>query len=99
MNLLKKLGTRVTASTRGESERLYWIAVRCQRCGEIVRTRINLSNDLSAEYGENGTTTYICRKVMIGKQRCFQPIEVTLTFDANHRLIDRQVTGGEFVTE
>jgi hypothetical protein len=53
---------------------------------------------LSIEYGQDEKVSgYFCRKVLIGKQRCFQQIEVTLTFDAHHKLIERKVEGGKFV--
>jgi hypothetical protein len=53
---------------------------------------------LSANYDEDGNVTnYFCRKVLIGKERCFWPIEVLLTFDAHRRLTGQEVTGGHFV--
>jgi hypothetical protein len=39
------------------------------------------------------------RKVLIGSGRCFQPIEVKLTFDANRNIISREITGGDFIAE
>jgi hypothetical protein len=33
----------------------------------------------------------------MGPERCFQAIEVTLTFDVDRRLLDRQAAGGDFV--
>jgi hypothetical protein len=33
----------------------------------------------------------------MGSGRCFQQIEVELTFDANRRLLDKQVQGGTFI--
>lgn len=78
----------------------YWVTVKCNRCGEIIRTRINLHNDLSLEYGEgDGKTTYFCRKSLLGEQRCFQRVEIELTFDANRNLLERQISGGQFVEE
>jgi hypothetical protein len=60
---------------------------------------VNLNNDLSADYGEEGggPVTFICRKLMTGKDRCFQTIEVVLTFDSDRRLRDKHITGGKFV--
>jgi hypothetical protein len=40
---------------------------------------------------------YICRKVIVGSQRCYQPIDVSLTFDSRRRLVDKQITGGQFI--
>ncbi len=97
MSLLKKL-SGLFAGSGGPLPKFYSIVVQCSRCGEIVESKVNLANDLSIEYDESGQTTgYNCRKVLVGKQRCFQQIEVTLAFDARHNLQDRQVTGGKFV--
>lgn len=96
MDLLKKLTTLFAVS--GPRSHWYPLSVRCNRCGEVIQTQINLSNDLSVEYGEDEKATgYFCRKVLMGKQRCFQQMEVALTFDANRKLIDRKIEGGKFV--
>jgi hypothetical protein len=72
--------------------------VRCQRCGEVLKARIDLRNELSIEYdGDGRPAGYSCRKVLIGSGRCFQAIEVILRFDAQRRLVSREVSGGEFV--
>jgi hypothetical protein len=78
------------------SDRNYWIHVRCSRCGEVITARVDLMNDLSLDYS---TGRYWTRKVLIGQgeARCFQPIEVTLTFDKNKQLIERTISGGEFL--
>lgn len=96
MGLLKKF-SKIFASPSRDEQAALWISVRCRRCGEIVKTRINLNHDLSAEY-DGETTTYICRKILVGEKRCFQQIEVALKFDANRKLIDQAVSGGEFVS-
>lgn len=74
------------------------INVKCKRCGETIHARIDLRNDLTINYDdEHSTPTYYCRKVLIGEQRCYQPVEVELTFDSKKKIIQRQVSGGEFV--
>ncbi|MFN2299474.1 MAG: hypothetical protein ACK2UB_11535 [Anaerolineales bacterium] len=76
------------------------IKVKCSRCGEILTARVNLANDLSVEYGASGTPqSYSCRKVLQGNGRCFQPVEVILTFDAQRVLQDREIHGGTFAEE
>ena len=97
MSFFKKLSDFFTSSG-GRDDRAYWIYARCNRCGEKVRARVDMSNDLSVNY--NGDkNTYFCRKVLIGEGRCFEKIDVRLTFDQNRKLIDRQITGGQFITE
>jgi hypothetical protein len=97
MGFLKKIfGIFSGASSRSRGGS-FEIAVRCSRCGEVIHSRIDLANDLSAEYGEGDQeTVYICRKVLIGKKGCYAPIEILLHFDAARNLMDRQITGGKF---
>lgn len=97
MSFLKKL-TNVFGSPGGGDNRSYWIYARCNRCGEKIRTRVDLSNDLSLNY-EGEHTTYFARKVLIGEQRCFERIEVLLTFDDNRKLINKEINGGQFISE
>jgi hypothetical protein len=96
MNFLKQL----FGGFSGEpSAPFYNLKVKCNRCGEIIHAQINLSNDLSAEYGGDGSQTYICRKMLMGKARCFQQIEVSLVFDANRKLVSEEVVGGKAVEQ
>jgi len=98
VNFLRRLSKRFAGLAQESQDSSFWITVQCDRCGEVIRTRIDMINDLSAEYGEGEeATAYICRKVLIGRQRCYRPIEVMLTFDAHRKLIERQITGGKFV--
>lgn len=100
MKFLKRLSDRFVSHAQDSDDSSFWITVQCERCGEVIRTRIDMTNDLSAEYGEGeNVATYFCRKVLIGKQSCYRPIEVMLTFNASRKLIERQITGGKFVPE
>jgi hypothetical protein len=98
MKLLKKISSLFTGSGAGGQSGSLEIAVRCSRCGEVIHSRIDLANDLSAEYGENDReTSYHCRKILIGKQNCFASIEVSLRFDAGRKLVEHEISGGTFV--
>ena len=72
----------------------YYVYVRCRRCGEVIKTRIDMRNDLS-RLEEGG---FRVNKTLVGSQRCFERIEVTLTFDENRKLVDREIVRGEFIT-
>lgn len=76
---------------------IYTIKVKCNRCGEIIQTRINIRNDLSIKYDDKGKMSYFTRKVLIGDKYCFERIEVELIFDASRKLVNRQISGGELV--
>lgn len=71
-----------------------WVYVRCRRCGEAIKTRIDLSHDLSPR-DEGG---FVVRKTLVGDRRCFERIEVTLTFDENRQLAEREIMRGDFIT-
>ena len=83
-------------SAPGGGNRGYLVNVRCNRCGEVITTRVDMMNDLSKDFD---TGQYWTRKVLVGsgEARCFQQIEVTLTFDKNKRLIERTIVGGQFL--
>jgi hypothetical protein len=72
----------------------YWIYVRCNRCGEAIKTRIDLQNNLHP-LDEGG---YITRKTLVGNKLCFERIEVTLHFNGNRQVVDREIVRGEFIT-
>ena len=78
----------------GHSDEGYWIYVRCRRCGEVIKTRLDLLNSLALN-DEGGYTT---TKTLVGNRLCFERIEVTLTFDENRRLLEREIVHGDFIT-
>ena len=90
MGFLKKLFGGGETSSGSD---FYTFSVGCDRCGEIIAGRVNMSNDLSLD-DEGG---YRVRKVLMGGGRCFQQVEVTLRFDASRKLLEKQVSGGKFV--
>ena len=77
-----------------EGAREYWVYVRCNRCGELIKTRIDLQNHLS----QNDEGGYVVNKTLVGNQRCFERIEVTLYFNARRELVDQSISRGEFIT-
>ena len=109
MNFLKRLTSFISAPSASPG-RYYYVYVQCRRCGEKIRGRVDLNNDLSIDYGveegADGESTppekepqYFCRKGLIGEGRCYQTLEVELTFDKDRRLIDQKIKGGKFITE
>lgn len=98
MSFLKKFVELFSQSPRRD-EFSYKVYVKCNVCGEIICSRVNLRNDLSLDYDQNGRAFYFVRKVLIGSQSCFRPIEITLHFNQKRQLLDRVITGGEFTTE
>ncbi len=104
MGIFKKLSGMFSTPGRNEGVS-YWYSVQCNRCGEHIRARVDLRNDLSVLYGDEAAANagasegYYTRKVIIGENLCFQKIEIELTFDKNRKVIDRKISGGVFLEE
>jgi len=83
----------------GAGPNAFWLYVRCNACGENIRLRVSRDHDLSAEFdGESDSpTAYLMTKEVVG-QKCFRRIHVEMTFDANKRPTEQQITGGTFIT-
>jgi len=94
MSFFKKVAGLFSGS-RLVADNALKLYARCNRCGEVLMARVNLANDLS-QADDDG---YFARKVLIGSNRCFQRIEIGLHFDKNRRLTEREISGGEFVSE
>jgi hypothetical protein len=94
MQLIKLLKSLFSGQDNIEQAEGYWIYVRCRRCGEAIKTRIDLQNNLSLK-DEGG---YEVSKTLVGNRLCFERIEVILTFDENRRLVSRDIHRGEFIT-
>ena len=101
MSLLRKLAGLFGGGPRDVDDHAYWVYVRCNRCGEVIATRINLANDLSVEYDEHDRPSgYYVRKLLTGTgaRRCYQQVEVEINFDANKRPISQTARGGTLIT-
>lgn len=85
-------------SSFGADATTYWIYARCRRCGEPLRSRVNLMNDPSlADDGE----TWIVRKGLVGSGNnlCFQTVEAMLRFDLKkQKVIESEAVGGDLIT-
>jgi hypothetical protein len=97
MNLLEKI-SRFLSPRRNTAQRYLPIYVKCKRCGEKISGRVDLWNEISPDY-DGDTLSYHSRKVLMGSGTCFQKIEIVLRFDANRRLVDQEVAGGEAIEQ
>lgn len=73
----------------------YYLYVRPKMCKEIVRVRVNLTNDASLNDDESG---YILRKTA-SATRCPFQAEITLHLNKSRGIVEREISNGEFVTE
>ena len=92
MNFLKNLFGGGGGGQSSDSGLYFY--VRPRGCEEVVEVRINPANELSAN--EDGG--YFVHKTVRGNHRCFNPAEMTLTFNSGKALTAKEVSGGEFVT-
>jgi hypothetical protein len=86
---------RGSAPAAGESSS-YWFEVRCDRCGETLRGRIDMRNELSLRDDAEG---FFTRKSLVGGDRCFHPVETVHYFSAQRLLTDRTIRGGRFLDD
>jgi len=97
MNILKQIANIFVGgpalARRGDPGLYYY--VRCDRCGEVIKVRINSMNDLSqSDEGD----AWFARKTIVG-QRCYNRIEAEFVYDSKRQLTSSEIKGGTLVTE
>ena len=92
MGLLDQLKTFFTPSSN-ESNALM-LYVKCKRCGTPLAVRVNLANDLSADYESGG---FVLNKEMMDS-KCFTLMRAEIRFDAARKIIEQKIDKGEFLT-
>ncbi len=96
MNFIRQLTGLFSgkSTSSGDDVGLYYY-VRCNRCQEVIRVRINPMNDLSATDDNGGWFTH---KTIVGK-RCYNRIEATFNYNKDRKLVDTEITGGTVVDQ
>lgn len=80
-----------------QQERSFYYTVKCSKCGEEIRVRMDKMNEPSPEYDDRGRIShYIYRKDVLG-QRCFNLIQVEFVFNSRFEIISSRVTGGKLI--
>ena len=96
------LGTEAEPS--GGTAPALHIEVRCAKCGEVIRARVDKMHELQCEYGDNGMSdpdqephpiSYVLTKELVGAN-CQNLIHLSVRFDSRSRLIEKHIEGGEF---
>ena len=72
--------------------------IKCNRCGTPVHVRVDLNNDLAADYGDTAAEAFTLSKDVMD-DRCFRMMRLSMQFDARRKEVSRQIEGGTFVTE
>jgi hypothetical protein len=98
MSLFKKISDYFTSPSSAD-EASYWVYVRCNKCNEPLKVRVNLHHDLSVDYDGPKGQSYFSRKTIVGRTGCFQRIEIELIFNQKRKLTNREVAGGTYIDE
>ena len=99
MSIWKKI-SGILVSEGDDDKRAFWVYVRCDRCHETIRSRVDLYNDLSIQYGEGkDNEVFFTRKMIMGNKDCYERMIMELTFDKHRRLKDKSIENGTFITE
>jgi hypothetical protein len=72
-----------------------WLYVKCKRCGTPLAVRVDLRNELSADYESGG---YVLYKEMMDSQ-CFTLMRAEIRFDAKRNIVEQKIDKGEFITK
>ena len=94
MDFLRRLFGSGGASS--EADTGLFLYVKCNRCGEPLRVRVDTRNELYPEYGDMETSGYVLRKEMMDS-KCFRLMYATIRFDARRHEISREIEGGIFI--
>ena len=95
MSFLKRL---FGGGDQARDDRAMHLYIKCGRCGTPVHVRVDLHNDLAADYGDTDTEGYVLRKEVMD-DRCFRLMHAEIVFDARRREVSRTIEGGEFITQ
>jgi hypothetical protein len=94
MSFLRRL---FGGGNQSSDDRALHLYIKCQRCGSPVHVRVDLHNDLSAEYGDDAAEGYQLNKEVMD-DRCFRLMHAELQFDAQRREVSRAIEGGSFIS-
>lgn len=82
------------------------LMVRCDRCGELIRSRVEKAYELEAEYDQSSgheeeeeepkPSGYTLHKELVGAN-CQNLIHLEMHFDAHRCATSRTIAGGQFL--
>lgn len=80
------------------SKDIAFFEIKCGKCGERLKVAVNKNTDLEDQYLDktgDGVAYTLKKEAMDGN--CFSLMTITAAFDADKRLLSREITGGEFI--
>ena len=90
MGLFKKKSGGAKPRPKGGHMVVY---IKCDKCGEIIKTHIVMGNELIPTYADEGPA-YTLRKELIGS-KCPNRVQLNIEFDGAKRIVSQDISGGE----
>ena len=102
MGLLDRLTSlfagKKDALVESDGRALYFY-VKCGKCDEKIRVRVDVYNDLAQEFDENDKTSgYTLEKDVLGSQ-CFRMMHLHVAFDTGKHILEKRVENGVLITK
>lgn len=97
MSWIDRISSFFSRKVAGRNRDIYWIFIRCSKCGQKIRVCVHPKTDLIRGYSDE-EPAYCLRKEALD-ERCFRIITVQINYDENLNELSRQIQGGEFITE
>ena len=99
MSFLDTIKAILSSPGRDSDPNAYWLYVQCNKCGEVLRVRVDRRWDLAQEFGNNDRVSgHILNKDIVGSGRCFQAIHVHQELDGGYKVKKQEITNGRFLT-
>ena len=99
LDSIKALFTSGPGRGADSDGRALYFYVRCNACGEQIRVRVDMYNDLAAEYdSKERVSGYVLNKDILGS-KCFKLMRMHLQLDPSRRLVNKSVENGTFITK
>jgi hypothetical protein len=92
MSFLKKLFGGDDKKEYVDKNGLYFY-VQCDNCGKTVRLRADKQYDLI-----NEGSGFVWHKTVVDN-KCFRPMETTVTLDRSYNVKHAEIEGGRYITE
>ncbi len=89
-----KIRNLFSGSGQGDATGIYFY-VKCGKCGAPVKIRADRRHDLQRDFDSGGYVLH--KEVMDGT--CYQLFYFEVRFDARYNVVEREIEGGEFITE
>ena len=88
-------GSEKDSSGRPRDPEGLYFHVKCGKCGAPVRVRGDKRHDLQRDYDRGGYT--LNKDVLDNK--CYNLFHFTVHLDESYNVVEREIQGGEFITE